>query len=739
MIARQEGPASPELLESRRQLTGATRPLVRWTLDPFTVCAYACGPSVWFVAGSPDEQSIALRGAHAPIGDLTTSHVAAEKTSLQVEAASQLGAFRIAASASARDGALSLHVRTSFLPSHDLRMPPTPRDVFGLDGANTSPQHGARLYTMQHGFQTGSLFAACAGLRGYSLFYLQNFTSLRKYFEHTHTTPKDAVGGSWPEIGFRLPGSETHPLLASNDYTISDAYLVLRSPSPDNEGQAAVHYLDALASIVRQLDTPPTTYHDWPHRATQTVYDLSQSPECTVAIDRHRYLAPYVNMKNKPPESMVQLTVLVALAEFERWSGATFDLTADLLHGLPTFFDEDVGSIVRWLPGQRFGSREDEHQGHDSMDSWYLYHVLFNVARLARAGSPTARTILQRSLPYAIRVAKRFAYRWPIFFNLKTLDVIQAEAHRGSGGENDVSGLYALLMLLAFEVFEDDALLEEAKTATDAMQGFGFALSYQANTTGFAGEAALRLWKITGEQRYFDLAMVAIANVFDNMSMWDAGYGNARYFSTYFGLYPLRGAPYIAAYEEVELLAKTHEFLRLGGDDLPPSVILLGSEFAKWLISRGWQYYPGELPEAAIAEKARNGVVRRELSVPLEDLHEGGEQSGQVGQEIYGSGLALVCATRHYKRLDNRPYVLFSEYPLQSLSGTRFRIVGDPHMRCQVRLIPVGPNAVVAENELSIAGSKRRASRCVEGHILLEANGNDVLVLRSRKTPRRAK
>src|SRR5579875_1226344 len=147
---------------------------------------------------------------------------------------------------------------------------------------------------------------------------------------------------------------------------------------------------------------------------------------------------------------MVQLSVLVALLEYAQWSGKRIALARDLLDALPSFVDEKIGSIVRWLPHERFEKREDEHQTHEAMDSWYLYHVLFNLTRLATAGNRQARKLLAASLPYAVRVAQRFGYRWPIFFNLYTLDIIQAEASKGRGGENDVAGLYALVMLHAY-------------------------------------------------------------------------------------------------------------------------------------------------------------------------------------------------------------------------------------------------------------------------------------------------
>lgn len=696
---------------------------------------HVCSRGLWIVIDGDDGQPVAFRAVYLSNGELAVNHMEDEPGSLRVEATCDTGAFRVCVETVTRDGLTTMRSRTTLVPSHDLRLSFHPRDLIELETQGESPQTTGRLYSTQHGFQTGSLFAASPGGRGSSHFYVQNFTSLSKYFEDTHTTPANTVGGSWPEIGFMLPVSEDHPLLASNEYVVSDAYLVLRARAPVTEGEAALYYLDALAQVARVLEAPPRHYRSWPERADQTVYDLSLAPECKIEARGRPYLAPYVGVKNKPPESMVQLTVLVALLEYQTWSGAkALNAIDEILATLPTFVDPEVGSVVRWLPGERFGEREDEHQTHEAMDSWYLYHVLFNLARLTEAGNAAARKIFQTSLPYAIRVAKRFAYRWPVFFNLKTLDVIQAEAQKGSGGENDVSGLYALVMLHAHQIFGDDAYLEEAKRASDAMEGFGFGLTYQTNTTGFAAEATLRLWKLTGEKRYFDLTMVALANVFANMSLWEPGYGNARWYSTFFGLYPLRGAPYIAAYEEVEALAKFHEFLRLGGDDLPASVTLLITEFAKWFISRGWYYYPKELPPQVVASKARNGVVRRELAIPLEDLQDGLKQSGEVGQEIYGAGLALVCATRHYHHVPGRQFLLFCEYPVQRLSKTRYRAIGDPGMTCSLRLIPGNPNVRIREDVLSISGSKRhKVARSVEGHMTYEIRGGDVITVRSQR------
>ena len=119
----------------------------------------------------------------------------------------------------------------------------------------------------------------------------------------------------------------------------------------------------------------------------------------------------------------------------------------------------------------------------------------------------------------------------------------------------------------------------------------------------------------------------------------------------------------MAPYEELEALAKFYEYLKMGGASLRPSVRRLIAEYCKFALDRGWHYYPAALPPGAIALKQRNGRIERNLAIPLEDLQDGFEQSGQVGQEVYGAGLALVCATRYYIQLPVADVQVFCEYP----------------------------------------------------------------------------
>lgn len=438
-------------------------------------------------------------------------------------------------------------------------------------------------------------------------------------------------------------------------------------------------------------------------------------------------MMPYVADREKPPESMVQFTVLLPLLEYEVWSGRKFTLARRLLENFKTFFDPAIGTIVRWLPGETFGDTGEQGQSHENMDSWYLYHTLFNLSRLATLGNARARALFKKSLPYAIRVAKRFEYRFPVFFNTKTLAVVRAESKEGAGGEHDVAGLYALVMLHAHELLSGKQYLDEAIHATDALQDLGFKLGYQMNTTGFATEAMLRLYQKTGERRFLELLNVCLANVFENMWIWECRYGHAVHYPTFFGLFPLRDAPYLAPYEELEALAKFHDLLKMGGADLSPSARLLIAEYGKYALDRVWHYFPSSLPVDGLAEKSRNGHLIPALAVPVEDLQDGWERSGQVGQEVYGAGVALVYTTRHFKATGAAGVLAFCDYPMLNFERSARRCVfetgGTKRLPCTVRLIPRDPTAKLPAFRLRCDGKPLRGRLSPHGHLEFEVPG----------------
>src|ERR1700733_5987679 len=683
--------------------------------------------SCWIVAAVDGRDVLALRlgaGAGELTGPVTRSDTA---DGFVLEFSSALGALRTKVAFPAADRAM-IRCTTSLLPARDVVVPFWPRDLYVLGGA------AGTVHTAQRGPRSGIVYATTQEADPWTLFYFQNFSSLTDYFEATKKSPADSVGGRWPELGYAAPSGEDCVLPGSRDLVVSDVFLTLVDSAPESQAQAAASYLDLLAGTYLCIERPPVAYHDWPGRAERTLRDLSFSPKCTYVRDGARYAMPYVADAEKPPESMVQFTLAVNAGEYARWGGDADSLAA-VLGGTPAaFFDEQVGSVVRWLPGADFGASQAEaNMNHDDMDSWYLHHALFNLQRLAAGGDARARDLFVRSLPFAIRVARRFNYRWPVFFNLKTLDVVRAESEPGKGGEFDVGGLYALVMIHAHELLGDPEYLAEAEQGLLHLEGLGFRLGYQMNTTGFAAEAAMRLWKKTRKRAYLELSEICMANLFDNMWLWQCGYGRARHYRTFFGLLPLHDAPYLAAYEELEAQAKFHDYLTLGGEDVRPSLRLLLAEYQRHSLDRGWYYFPDALPADLIAEKPRNGEVARELSIPIEDLQDGWKPSGEVGQEIYGSGIAFVYTTRHYARIPEIGCLAFCDYPVYDFrpdakSGrASLRAGGDARCSGELRIIPQDPNMepldVTVTTRAGDVTVPLRGSHTAEGHAAFSVRG----------------
>ncbi len=688
--------------------------------------------SLWVVASLRGRDVAALRlghGGHDLEGPVTRAEAA---DAIVFEFGSQLGAFRTKIAFPA-DGRPIVRCTTSLLPTNDVVVRFWPRDLHVLG----SPE--GTIHTAQRGLRSGIVFASTENPERCTLFYFQNFSSLTDYFAATKRSPSGTVGGRWPELGYAPPSGEGCVLPSSREVVVSDAFLTISGDKPGTTGEVASRYLDLLAETYLCLPRPPVGYHDWLSRAQHTLRDLSISPKCTYVRGGRSYAMPYVGDTTKPPESMVQFTLAVNTGEYARWRGEPNGVARELAETVETFFDDEVGSIVRWLPGEEFGSQSEDNMNHDDMDSWYLQHALFNASRLAAAGDAKARQVFARSLPFAMRVARRFKYRWPIFFDLRTLDVVRAESETGKGGERDVAGLYALVMLHAHELFGDAEYLEEARRALTSLHGLGFALGYQMNTTGFAAEAAMRMWKKTKDPAYLELSEICMANLWDNTWLWQGDYGSARHYRTFGGLFPLPDAPYLAAYEEFEAQAKFHDYLDLGGEDVRPSLRVLLAEYQRYSLDRGWYYYPDALPADVVAEKARNGAVERALAIPLEDLQDGWEQSGQVGQEVYGAGLALVYATRHYFPIDGAGCTAFSDYPIYDFRvdgearSASWRVGGDPRCSCEVRIIPhdieMPPLGVTLTTRAGAGEVHLRGDLTAEGHAAFSVPGGQSVEL----------
>jgi hypothetical protein len=654
--------------------------------------------SIWIIYPRPRGASIAQR---ACFDSLLTGHgqfKRAKSEEFEYTIAGALGIYQISFRLTLVGEQIVARTTTRLKVSRRFHFRESVRDIYALGPTKNPFSSSGRIHLAQIGPGTGSTFFSFEKPAAGSALYLQNLTALNRWFEFTHADPDGIVAGEWPELGMMLP-KQKKPLPENSDVVLSDAFLVLTDQTPTTTVGLTDLYLEGIASINKLLPKPETAYFDWINLAQKSMRALATAKGCGRKVGSNYYLNAYVGSDRKPPESMVQATVLTPMLEYVEWAKSKARLPERLRKSLLSFQNRKAGMMERWLPGTPFrgGSRSEEEDPR-TMDSWYLLHILLNLGRVAAMGFADAAGAFLGSVDYAIQGAHRFRYRWPVFYDTRTFKILKAEIAPGEGGERDIPGLYIHVMLQAWELTRKSKYLREAKHAAEYLKGQGFKLLYQTNNTIFSAIALTRLWKITGRNLYLELSRVCIANVVARFWMWNCSYGLAKSYDTFMGVCPLHKASYLAPYEESESFAACLTYLQTAGDRTPASIRYLLAEYMKYLLHRGRFYYPRELPTDAVAEKSKEGYINPDLWVPLEDLRTGWQQSGQVGQEVYGSAAAFVAASRAYQRDSFCPILIFCEYPVLKCDfaaagpgngEAHLLLGGTAEARSKVRLMPV--------------------------------------------------
>ena len=736
---------SPWMLSLEQEL-GEERPASSWSYSQqdFQFNIIEGDQSLWILVKFPKGSEVALRAAYCPynhiiIKDMRVLADGVENNHIQgleIQLGSVTGEYCVRLEFIHPDRPL-IHCTTTLTPAAPLFIPYFPRDIIPLGPMEDLIHPEGVIYTRQVGPRTGMVYFSLSRPQAGTVMYFQNLTSLNDYAEKTGTSLVEVVGGIWPELGLSLPPATEEPLEAGKEIVISDAYILFNPSVPRDDLAMSRQFLDSLAQIYLALPRTETEYRDWPEIVKKSLRDLSDE-KCWSTVRNVKYLNAYVGDTETPSESMVQLSVLLPMLEYADWIGQEIPMSNDILKTLPKFYDEKAQVYGRWLPSEVHKlDGSEEHKKPRVMDSWYLYHSLLNLSRLALRGDEAANKLFLDSIDYAVEVARKFKYQFPVFYDLDSMEVIKAESKEGHGGENDVAGLYALVMMQAWDLTKEQRFLEEAKKAAKSLQGLGFNLMYQANTTIFSSGALVRLWKETGDELFLNLSYLTIANIFNNMWLWECNYGYAKDYRTFFALFPLKDAPYTAVYEEIEAIAAFHDYLSYLDGSAPEWVKVLIPEFIRVLMFKGGFYYPPELPEEVISQEPRTGEINPKLWIPLEDIHEGREQAGQVGQEIYGAGLPFGLVPRHYHRVNDEGFMIYLDYPTMDYKhdeqgNISFQVFGDPRLNCRMRVIPIGRKSLPElEAEAELDGT-RHPLRCVkteEGHFEYQVYGGHTVHL----------
>jgi hypothetical protein len=697
------------LLLRNELATGTMAPIAELELGPLAIDVRAGHDALWAIIRRAGRGGLALRLAHAPGGcGAITERRPAHGEALRLELESAIGVHSVGIRLW-DEATPILRVRSALTPREKLLVPFLPRDLYPLDSDDDPVGAQGEVVAAQRGMNSGVSYFRMEDFG--SVLYFQNLTALNPWFAATRTKPDGAVGGEWPEIGYLPPTPPqsgtppTDPLPAGRETPVGDAFLAFHDAGDADEREVARRYLSLIGAIYPHIDLPETEFRDWPARAERTLKDLADAPEASIRHYGHRYLHPYTAAEY--PDSMVQLSVLAAIRDYETWTGTKTPVGAELAEGLRKFYDPKLKTIRRYLPN--VGTDKDK----DAVDSWYLYHPMLNLGRLALDGDRKALRLFRQSIDFGIRAAHHFGYKWPIQYKVTDFSVVTAARDDEGRGQTDVGGFYAYVMLQAFELTDDWRYLDEARAAIDAAKGLGFELNYQANLTAWGAAACLRLWRVTNDETYLRQSYVYLASFFHNTAMWESEIELAKHYRNFLGVTALHDAPYMALYECFDSFAAFERLLKDSGPDLDPAARLLVSQYCRYALDRAWFYYPDALPAEAISPKQRptNGHVDRNLSFPLEDLYVDGQPAGQVGQEIYGSGAALVFASRAFHNVRDAPFRIFCDHFLLASErpaerAITFQLGGGENCEAALSLVRTG-RAKLPEFRVSTASGDR--------------------------------
>lgn len=567
---------TPETLALKADLAGGMKVLAKGEAGEAKLEVLEGRDTIWLVVSRAKKGGFALRGAPT-LGDVTVKTLRSkEKKDWAFAVENAAGVFSVHVQILNEN---LLRVTTKLKPGDHLLVPFWPRDLYPLDANNDPTKAQGWVEASQRGVNSGLCYFCIDKPAFGTVLYFQNLTVLNPYFEFTRTKPDGVVGGEWPELGYQPPTAPlgnsppTHALPKGVDVTISDALIAFGNECDLDERASAQRFLELLGAIYPYLDKPVPAFHDWTKRAHKTLRALDASPKATVEHYGARYVRPYTDAEY--PDCMVQMSVLAAMADFGAATGERPTLYDELRAGIGRFFDKDLGTIRRYLPN--VGDDKDA----DAVDSWYLYHPLMNLARMAAHGDDLARKLFEKSLDFAIKAARHFKYCWPIQYNVKTLKVLKAARNPAGLGQTDVGGLYAYVMVQAYELTDDKKYLAEATAAIRAAKEMRFELAYQTNLTAWGAVACLKLWKIEKDPFFLEQSYVFVASFLHNCELWESEIAHARHYRNFLGVTCLHDAPYMAAYECFESCAAFDEYLREGGTDILPAVRMLLCEYVR--------------------------------------------------------------------------------------------------------------------------------------------------------------
>ena len=490
-----------------------------------------------------------------------------------------------------------------------------------------------------------NLFLSTAKL-GSTILYFSNYTALGPYFDRTRSgvtqpnfpyvgagTKGSLVGVSRASFGYVPPPASLGSLPHKKTTVVVSSYLYLEPTIPFGESDVAAAYLRALDTVDSAVAQPSVPAADWPTLAARSAADIAD-PANWVTVNGHPYLRSYVSDTRSAPELITQAGVLAGLRAYEARYHTSVPFDSTLEADLSTFYDPQYGTVMNSIP----------HDPSARGESWYFVTNLISLLQLAQMGDGTAKDLLLQSADAVIKLAHVNGYEFPQNFAYSDF------SGSGSRVEHDVAGGYAWLMLGLYDLTGDTQYLDEAKASIAHVAGTGFDLSYETHMSAYTAAAAQRLYTMTGDATYRGYAVLALANLFHAVRLWDCTYGACKKgsgYHTYMGLNPLPWSDYVAMLEQYEAWLGLQSYMQYAQTE-PASITNLVKAFIQDS-PRTLQYsLPPLLPSGAAASAPGEYpfVPQNKLSwyIPLEDLREGEVDSGVIGQELYGAGGPFMFA-----------------------------------------------------------------------------------------------
>ena len=546
------------------------------------------------------------------------------------------------------------HWTVDLHPEEPLAITTTSRDVWFYNRNGSCPEAlPFAEYCRQKGRGVGVVYGYDGEGTQSTLLYWQDFSALNDYYSFSGKTPNESIVASPDGFGHLLPVPGLIP--PHRDTRVADSYLYLQPGAPTTDRDKSKRFVQMMGRIYPHIIKPETQYTDWLEVARKSVVQL-QDPENWLDHKGKKYLGAYVHFPGA--ESFCQMEILNPLEKLNQATGIGTELINKLRPNLVDFYEPGFdGTGMYWDGLAPMGSFE--------ADPWYFIMPQILIADQGRSGNLKAVEIALNSSRFTMKLARELDYQFLLRTELKKKEFMWPNFP-----ENDVIGGYAYYMLQCYDLAstksQKQEYLGEAKNAVRKMEGTSFKYLYDSLMTPLGAVAAARLAKITGDDAWLEYAYIPLADMLRYSWIWEGDYGYGRHYSTFFGVNSLNGGSLLAGCEMHHCWSLTKEFYQIAEGDMLPEANLLCSEFIKYQINVYRSTLPPFLPEGAVRNKTSLGIMRKDYYVAVESLQDGWDKSGQVGQEIYGTGGVFSIPANAYLHLPAIKSYLYCEYPVQN-------------------------------------------------------------------------